>query len=227
MESFPLFSFSHIATLSLISIAVFLLLYFRQPIAQFRYLRTVEVVVACSLAVFEIGYHLWLIRYDLWDLSNSLPLELCSLTLICSILLLLTQKEYLVPFVFFAGIGGAVQALLTPDLDWTFPHFRYVHFFYVHAGIVLIACYVTWVKNIRPTFKGVLQTMAVLNVLLPIISLINWLVDGNYMFLRAKPSGGSLLDYLGPYPWYILSLELTAFCLFILLWLIGKNRTSS
>ncbi|MBM3790173.1 MAG: TIGR02206 family membrane protein, partial [Acidobacteria bacterium] len=39
----------------------------------------------------------------------------------------------------------------------------------------------------------------------------------NYGYLRRPPSQPSLLDYLGPWPWYILSLELIALCIFILL----------
>ena len=42
----------------------------------------------------------------------------------------------LIDFVFFAGIGGALQAMATPVLDVGFPHFRYFHFFYTHIGII-------------------------------------------------------------------------------------------
>lgn len=34
-----------------------------------------------------------------------------------------------------------------------------------------------------------------------------------------KPSNGSLLDYLGAWPWYLISLEIVAFVLFLLLYL--------
>jgi len=40
---------------------------------------------------------------------------------------------------------------------------------------------------------------------------INLLVGGNYMFLMHKPPTASLLDVLGPWPWYILSLEVVGF----------------
>lgn len=46
---------------------------------------------------------------------------------------------------------------------------------------------------------------------------------GNYMFLKAKPVNGSLLDILGPYPWYIISLEVVAFVIFVVLWLVFKD----
>ena len=36
-----------------------------------------------------------------------------------------------------------------------------------------------------------------------VVGLIDWAVDGNYFYLRSKPPG-SLLDVLGPWPWYIL-----------------------
>ena len=78
-------------------------------------------------------------------------------------------------------------------------------------------------KGYRPTFKGVLKTMIILNLLLPLIFAVNVFFQGNYMFLREKPYNGSLLDYLGPYPWYILSLEGVAFFIFVCLWLLFRK----
>ncbi len=183
-----------------------------------------ERLFGLSLLGMDILYHIWLIQTDRWELRNSLPLELCSISLLLTIVLLWTGNRLVYQFVFYAGIGGAIQAMITPVLDMNYPHFRYFHFFYTHAGIILTALYFTWVKGYRPTFKGILTTMLALNILLPFVFWINSLVDGNYMFLQRKPAGGSLLDFLGPYPFYILSLEFVAFIIFIFLWFLFKKK---
>ena len=184
----------------------------------------VERLFGLSLLGMDIVYHIWLIQTDRWELRNSLPLELCSISLLLTIVLLWTGNRLVYQFVFYAGIGGAIQAMITPVLDMNYPHFRYFHFFYTHAGIILTALYFTWVKGYRPTFKGILATMLALNIFLPFVFWINSLVDGNYMFLQRKPAGGSLLDFLGPYPFYILSLEFVAFIIFIFLRFLFKKK---
>ena len=40
---------------------------------------------------------------------------------------------------------------------------------------------------------------------------------GNYMFLRRKPVGGSLLDVMGPWPWYIPAAAALGLVLFVAL----------
>lgn len=182
-----------------------------------------ERLFALSLVVMELLYHSWMMSTGRWDLSVSLPLELCSISLLVVIVLLWTGNKRLIDFVFFAGIGGALQAMATPVLDVGFPHFRYFHFFYTHIGIIVTAFYFTWMKGYMPTFNGVIKTMVALNILLPIIVVTNVLFNGNYMFLREKPVDGSLLDFLGPYPWYILSLQCVAFIVFSCLWLLFRK----
>jgi uncharacterized membrane protein YwaF len=39
------------------------------------------------------------------------------------------------------------------------------------------------------------------------IALFNWITDGNYLFICHKPENGSIMDFFGPWPWYILVLE--------------------
>ena len=45
------------------------------------------------------------------------------------------------------------------------------------------------------------------------------LFDGNYMYLRRPPRGDSLLDLMGPWPWYIASVAALALALF---WLLDR-----
>lgn len=218
--SFELFSIAHLTAIVGLGLSILLLYLFRKgPPASAK----VERLVALSLLLMEVFYHVWMISTSRWMASQSLPLELCSISLIVVILLLWTGKKQLIDFVFFAGIGGALQAMATPVLDIGFPHFRYFHFFYIHISIILTALYFTWMKGYRPTFKGMMKTILALNLLLPIIMAVNALTQGNYMFLREKPLNGSLLDFLGPYPWYILSLEGVALIIFICLWLLFRE----
>ena len=38
----------------------------------------------------------------------------------------------------------------------------------------------------------------------------NIILDANYFWLMGKPPVGSLLDFMGPWPWYILVAEFVA-----------------
>lgn len=186
--------------------------------------RQVEVGIAISLIVMEVGYHLWMFTNGIWNASFSLPLELCSLSLILTVILLLTKNKYVYEILLFTALLGATQALLTPLLHHDFPHFRYFHFFYTHLMMIWVAFYFTWAKGYKPSILSVIRLFFYLNVLMPLVMLINKLVSGNYMFLSHKPTTASLLDFLGPYPWYILSLEGLLIILSLIVWLIFRGK---
>lgn len=223
--AFKMFSGVHLTSALTLFILILLLFFTRNKWShQQQKIQLRERFFALTLFIMDGCYYIWLVQAERWDWGNSLPLELCSISLIITMVLLWTGNKKFYPFVFFAGIGGAIQAVATPVLDINFPHFRFFHFFYTHFGIILTALYFTWVRGYRPTFKGLIQTMIILNILLPFLFAINFIVDGNYMFLQEKPRGGSLLDFLGPYPWYVLSLEFVAFGVFCCLWLLFRKR---
>jgi uncharacterized membrane protein YwaF len=52
-----------------------------------------------------------------------------------------------------------------------------------------------------------------------VIHFINLAIGSNYLFTVGKPPTESLLDLLGPWPLYLLSMEAIGFALFFLLYL--------
>ncbi|MEW9050004.1 MAG: TIGR02206 family membrane protein [Neobacillus sp.] len=221
--TFVMFSVSHFVMIALLFIGSFFLFLLKERLKSIEW-RRMEIGAALSLLLIEIGYHLWMIKIGIWHVSHALPLELCSISLILAILLLWTRKVFIYELLLFTALLGASQAIFTPLLHFDFPHFRFVHFFYTHLMMIWVALYFTWVKGYRPTIWSVLKLLIFLNILLPIIMAINKLVNGNYMFLNHKPKTGSLLDFLGPYPIYIFSMEGLLIILSLVIWIIFRKK---
>jgi len=139
-----------------------------------------------------------------------------------SIALLLNRNHKLYEITFFLGILGAVQALITPNLDVTFPAFRYFHFFIAHGAIIAASVFLTVIEGYRPRAVSVLRALGWLHVLAIPAAITNGLTGSNFMFLARKPETASLLDLLAPWPWYLLQLELVALFLCLVLLLIVK-----
>jgi hypothetical integral membrane protein (TIGR02206 family) len=60
--------------------------------------------------------------------------------------------------------------------------------------------------------------MVALNILAAFDGAFNAIYQTDYMYLRAKPENSSLLNFMGPWPWYILAAEPVAIALFLLLY---------
>ncbi|OXL81847.1 hypothetical protein BCV73_01260 [Paenibacillus sp. SSG-1] len=220
-HSFVMFSGPHLAALTVFVLACILMFLGRirlqdsMPARQMvRYL-----IIACLIAS-EIALDIWNITEGYWNIKSTLPLELCSITLLLSVVMLAVRSRFLYQILFFAGIGGALQALITPSLDFAYPHFRFFQFFAAHMLIILASLYMTWVEKLQPTWRSIGWTMIFLNVLALGVGLINWMLGSNYMFLMHKPPTASILDFLGPHPLYLLAEEGIALLIFALMQLL-------
>lgn len=204
-----------------------LLFMFRKKISK-KNKSAIRYTLAFFLLVSELSLYVWYVYTGVWNPVDSLPFQLCSISLLLSIIMLLSRSTFLFEITYFLGIGGALQAMLTPELAYDFPHYRYFHFFLAHIAIILASLYMLWYENRRPTFKSVWKAFAALNVVAVIVYFVNKATGGNYMFLARKPSNPSLIDLLGPYPWYIISLEIVALVMFLILYLpfIFKRKRS-
>lgn len=227
---FQLFSSVHLLTLAAFVFMIILLYFLRKQLRNPENNRVVRIGLFLVLIISEISLQVWLWWSGHWAYQYSLPLHLSSISLILSAILLLTQRYALFEFTYFVGVGSALQAMITPDISlYTFPHYRYIHFFVSHGGTVIANLFMVFVAGFRPTGKSIWKAFLWLNVYTFIVFIINFLIEGNYMYISEKPVNPSMIDYLGPWPWYILSLEGIAFVTFLILyvpfWLSNRRKS--
>ena len=212
---FTAFSFSHWIMIVILMVVPYIIYYYQGFFRMYdKVIRISTFIVLFSL---EGMYHFWLLKDGYWDISYTLPLHLCSISLILCLILLVGRARIVFQLVYFLGITGATMAIITPELFLGFPHFRYFQFFITHILIVLICCYFLFIHKYRPTGKGFIYSFLFLNFCAGLAFIANKLLGGNYMFLADRPTNGTLLDYFGPFPYYILSLEVAALFIFSLL----------
>lgn len=223
---FEVFSVSHFLMIAILFCGFVVLYRFRDFFR--KYDQEARGSMFFVLFLLETLYHFWLYKDGYWDISFTLPLQLCSLSLVLCLILLSTRAQFIFQIVYFIGITGAFMAILTPELFLGFPHFRFFQFFITHMFIIWTCLYFVFVHKFKPTRKGLFASFLFLNGSAGAAFIANKLTGGNYMFLAHKPSNGSLLDYFGPFPYYILTLEAVAFFLFFLLLIpfALKNRIS-
>lgn len=114
------------------------------------------------------------------------------------------------------------MALLTPDLWSPWPTYPAVYFFIAHGAIV-VAVAVLVFGRISPLGRGAVWRAYVLLLgYALLLGMFNQICGTNYMYLCRKPKNASLLDALGPWPWYLVPAAVTVLALFWLLWLPAR-----
>ncbi|MBI3321101.1 MAG: TIGR02206 family membrane protein [Candidatus Omnitrophica bacterium] len=136
-----------------------------------------------------------------------LPIQLCELALLLTVWALWSLGPSVSEVAYFWGLGGSLQAILTPDVPRGFPDYWWIKFFISHCGVVLGVIYLAVTGRIAPTHRSVWRVLGLTNLYAASAVIINGMFGTNYGYLAQKPAQPSLLDYFGPWPWYILGME--------------------
>lgn len=186
-------------------------------------LRATRLTLGCGLAANELVWWWWRYSREGIHLTN-LPLQLCDLSVWLAVLACLTAMPRVVEFAYFIGLAGGGMALLTPDLWSPWPTYPAIYFFVVHGLIVasttMLACAGTAPFHRASPFRS----FALLLGYAAVVGLFNALAGSNYMYLCRKPVNPSLLDQLGPWPWYLVPAGGLGLVIFWLLWLPVRSR---
>ena len=159
----------------------------------------------------------------IWSVRLYLPLHLSDAATIAAVLALWTGRRPLVELTWFWGLTGSLQATLTPDLPHRFPDLLFFTYFLTHGGVIVAALLLVAGRRIEPRPGAAARAFGATLAVAAAAAAGSLATGGNYMFLRRKPDD-SLLDLLGPWPWYIAFAGLLALAMFVVLELPFRAR---
>lgn len=164
-------------------------------------------LVRFGLAAAIIGiWALWYVvawRQGWLDIGNGLPLDLCGWAAIACAITLVRPNRRAFELAYFWGLGGTVQAVLTPDTPYDFPEIRFIVFWVFHGGIIAAVLFMVFGLKMRPCGASLRRVLLWTLGYAAIAGLADWLLGVNYGFLRAKPGHVSLFDAMPEWPFYL------------------------
>jgi hypothetical integral membrane protein (TIGR02206 family) len=152
------------------------------------------VTIPLQVVYFTPGY---------WDLDTTLPIQLCDLASLVSAYALWTHRWWAAGLIYYWGLTLTIQAILTPSLTSAPGNPVFWLYWGMHLGTVWAAVYLTWGRGLRPDWRSYRVAVTVTTCWAAAVYCFNLVADTNYGFLNRKPSTASILDLLGPWPWYV------------------------
>jgi hypothetical integral membrane protein (TIGR02206 family) len=223
---FQPFSPSHWLVLGFtLLVGALLIRWFRRadaPAAKKQWIRD-QIAIVLIVAVALDPVLAWL-RYHAdpstaWQIvvQDSLPLHLCDVVSLLLAWALATGDRYVAEVGYFWSVAATTQGLLTPTLpfDWHSPEFY--AFFAQHGGAPVAGMLLAFGIGLSPQ-AGYFKRMVIWSWAYLIgMFLLNLLLGTNYGFINGKPTVPSLLDHLGPWPWYLIPLQIIGFSFYLIL----------
>jgi hypothetical integral membrane protein (TIGR02206 family) len=163
-----------------------------------------------------------------YSFNTTLPLQLCDFAWIAATVALWTHNRFAVALTYFWGLVLTTQALITPALSAGFPSPKFLGFWAMHILIVWAAIYLVWGLGLSPRWRDYAATVATTAIWAIAVYTFNVAASTNYGYLNAKPHRGSILDYLGPWPTYVVAevaIIATVWALMTWPWVARAKRT--
>ncbi len=209
---FQLFSTSHIVAIIIVVVTWVAFIVIMKQVKNNKAQNIVKYFIAFLPLFFELSYTLWNALTGQFSLAETLPFHLCAIFNILIVFIVLTENRLLLEIAYFIGVGGALQAILTPNMPQDFPHFVFIQLFAVHGLMILAVLYMILVKGIIPRLKSIPKVFIIVNIYILLVYGINLITGGNYMFLMGPTTNPSLIDVFieifGQPPLHIIGLEL-------------------
>lgn len=201
-RTFSPFSLAHLLPVLILLGLLFLVVIYKNklrenPLAD----KFIRYFIAITMVSMEFIYYAWVITNSGFMLS-LLPFGLCAISMYLTAITLISGSKKLFKIVFPWAIIGAIMSLIVADLAYTFPHFRYLHYFGNHEMFLFANLYLVIVKGYKMTYKDILRSSLLLFIMALVLLIVNPLLGTNHMFLSELPHEVSFMfSWLGDKLW--------------------------
>jgi hypothetical integral membrane protein (TIGR02206 family) len=202
-ERFEAYGPSHLLVLAIFAIGVVLVVLAGRRLAGGPAEQTARRVFAVVLLCVTIPLQILQLMPDEWNLQTSLPFQLCDLAWMFAAHALWTRNRLSATVTYLWGITLTTQGMLTPDLASDFPEARFLMFWGMHVLIVWASFFLVLGLGILPTWLTYRGTVAITLGWAACAYVFNVVAGTNYGYVNRLPKNASLLDYLGPWPMFV------------------------
>ena len=223
MSSVPEFHAYDIPHLTVILLTIVLPFVLAAIVRQTKSARLERVIVVALSTILILNYATYLVfvRYRggavTWQ--QLLPLQLCDWGMVVVIIAMWTGRQRWFEVAYFWGIGGTVQAVLTPNLHFGFPDFRFFSFFISHCGIIVGVVFLMLTRHYRPQPMSIVRVFLWSEFYFVVTMIADELTGYNYGFLLHKPEAFSILNFLSDSrPLYLVQMHGLALLFFLVLY---------
>lgn len=137
-------------------------------------------------------------------IGHAIPLRLTDLATMVAAYALWAHRHWAYALTYYWCLTLSTQALVSPALQSPdFPNREFLAFWAIHLIVVWAAIYLTWGIGLHPNWLSYRIAVAATMAWTAVTFTFNTIAGTNYGFVNAKPATPSLLDVLGPWPWYL------------------------
>src|SRR5438552_6776309 len=222
MQDAPKFQPYGLPHLTVIFLTIVLPFALAAIVQRTRSQRLEKVIIGVLSAVLLVNYVVYLLfirSQGLVDWWQMLPMQMCDWGMVVVIVAMWTGSQRWFEVAYFWGIGGTLQAVLTPNLRFGFPDWRFISFFTSHCGIIVGVIFLMLTRRYRPYPMSIVRVWVWSEFYFVVTLIVDEITGVNYGFLLHKPEAFSILSFLSDSrPLYLLQLHGVALLFFLVLY---------
>jgi hypothetical integral membrane protein (TIGR02206 family) len=222
MDDAPEFQPYGLPHLTVIALTIVLPFVLTAIVRRARSQRLEKIIIAVLSGVLILNYVLYLIfirSRGVVAWQQMLPMQMCDWGMAVVIVAMWTGSQRWFEVAYFWGIGGTLQAVLTPNLRFGFPDWRFFSFFTSHTGIIVGVVFLMLTRRYRPYPMSIVRVWLWSEFYFVITLMVDELTGVNYGFLLHKPEAFSVLSFLSDSrPLYLLQMHGVALLFFLVLY---------